>query len=246
MSATTQDIVRDKNGRFYYNIIEDDCFKSLIEEIQHTREWKEFVRDFYSDDNAEQYCDLLIRATIARVYRVERRDIDSMLADLAAKGVERPLVSGQQFYDTLCALINNGEFKNFLPDDPEPVVDTRPRGADGKFLSDAQIQLQEFETFVAANTSDACRERARVDRAFGDFYRRQNLRELNSTPVETATAANAHQKGNRVDAALLEFANTYRLMPMDEVRRLSSRATNPLGAAEFNRKFDLCSKNGLI
>jgi hypothetical protein len=133
----------------------------------------------------------------------------------------------------------------------EPVADTRPRNAQGQYLSAQEIQDQEFTAWSnAKDTSMAMiKQRRNSDRAYNDFYNRQTslrLQEENKESlVQPGRSADPTTDG-RYDTALIAFADKYRKMSMDEVRKQKNAATNPSGHLLFNSNLDRAMACGLI
>jgi hypothetical protein len=242
MPSTFDDVKRDANGIYQYNPFNDDLFREIVDNVKVSPEGRQFFAEFYDSACGEQQTWLWIVAAISAVYRIPRAQVDPD---------KQYFVTVDQMRHALRLLMQNGEFAAIVrASEPELEVDTRPRSAkDGRFISAQEAAVEEYEEWTASNSSDACRERARTDRAYGDFYRAQNQRELRSEKVETAhTAAEllVTKESDRTNVALRQFADDYRKMPMSEIKRLSRMDSNPVGAAEFNAKFNRCVAAGLI
>jgi hypothetical protein len=118
-----------------------------------------------------------------------------------------------------------------------------------KPLSPSQQAWSEFRQWSESHTSKQCKERARTDKAFGDFYRKNLERE--NTPVGDAVVAVGTQavrqdKTVKITDEHRSFADAYRRTSTAEVKRMSSAATNPFGYEYYAKLLDECIAAGLI
>ena len=93
------------------------------------------------------------------------------------------------------------------------------------------------------------RGRARNDAGFGSWYSEQNRLRLGEESKEQAEAAGQTinpTASNRQSTTLIAFANDYRKMAMDDVRKAKSPSTNPLGYQLFNQQLEACFECGLL
>jgi hypothetical protein len=139
----------------------------------------------------------------------------------------------------------------FLAGDLQPKKKPVEQVPAPKQLSASQQAWSEFRQWSESHTSEQCKQRARSEKAFGDFYRKNLEREFGNTPVGDAVV-NVNQKTptkKSIPADVAEYAARYRTMSSDAVRKEMAPGVNPLGptaAAEVSRLFELACQYGLI
>jgi hypothetical protein len=140
----------------------------------------------------------------------------------------------------------------FLAGDLKPRIKPVAQAPAPKQLSASQQAWSEFRQWSESHTSEQCKQRARSEKAFGDFYRKNLEREFGNTQVGDAVV-NVNQKAPTTKKSVPEdvatYAARYRTMSSDAVRKEMSPGVNPLGpaaAAEASRLFELACQYGLI
>lgn len=193
----TQEILFDLNE-------ESDCadvFQSLLAE---TAIGRRYVADFY-DGNGDGSEDSADRRKVLRAVDTlfNHEDNHYTLAQLA-KAFETVIKSGQ--------IRPRAEEEDEVLE--EPVVDTTPRGKDGKPLTGSQIAWREFGEWSAAHTSSECKARANSDEAYGKFYRTNLTREFAEQPVGDAVQpAGQVARSTQATQQLVQFVKDYHREP---------------------------------
>jgi hypothetical protein len=133
-----------------------------------------------------------------------------------------PMISLPILTDALTLLIESGEPrpKNFTPAKQisEPEEDNRPRGRDGKILTDAQITRGETTRFGETASADAIRQRKNVDGKFREFIATNLLREMQSEIGDAVVNAGQPTTKARVSNEPTDFALKYGKEPIANLR----------------------------
>jgi hypothetical protein len=122
----------------------------------------------------------------------------------------------------LTLLIDSGELrpKKVTPvaKFEEPEEDTRPRGRDGKVLTQAQIAWGEMSRFAeTASMADINRRKA-TDQAFANFVRKNLEREMSQEIGDRVETAGQATTKARVSQELTDFARKYNKEPIANLR----------------------------
>ena len=120
-------------------------------------------------------------------------------------------------------LIDSGEIKpkNFTPAAQlaEPEVDNRPRGHDGKLLTQSQVAWGEMSRFAETASMAEINRRKATDPEFANFVRKNLEREMNEQPVgDAVTPAGTPVKTSKANNELVEFVRRYHSTPTDQLK----------------------------
>ncbi len=129
-----------------------------------------------------------------------------------------------------------------VPQDEEP---------EERQLTGPQKAWSEYRQWSEEHSSSECRARARVDAGYATFVRKNLEREFVAEVGDAVTNLNVRQAPAKriVPTDVQKFAEDYRTMSSETVKKLLSPGLNPLGpaaAAEANRLFEKACSLGLI
>lgn len=107
---------------------------------------------------------------------------------------------------------------------------------------------QEFTEWMEGKSEYEVRQRRASDKAFATWFTPMNRAQIQSDDI---LADQNYRNNIRTEQAnttqeLREWAAAYHKLPMVEVKRQLSPATNPAGHQEFNRNFQAALSAGLI
>lgn len=203
-----------------YDERDPQSMQQFADEFEQTEVGKEFFA-MYGPDTVESAWDLAIEK-----YRKVRGNEPIALGD---------------FVDFVDALLLSGGLQR--PAAPAPKE---------KKLSPSQQKWSEYRVFSEEHSMSECRARAQQDSAYASFMHKNFEREAaeNRDPNGLVSLnANRTPTKKGVPADVVAYAERYRTMSSDAVRRELSPGMNPLGpaaAAEANRLFQAGCDAGLI
>jgi hypothetical protein len=206
-AATAKDVIRMPNGQLGYNLRDHaELFTDVYADIKDSPEVRQWLDEIYDTRNGEAMTKLWIDSTIKAAHR--NADIRS---------IAEPHVTAEQLRITLRLMLQAGSFNPLRVAEP---VDERPRDARGRYLTEDQVRVREYEEFARTQSSRDCQERARSDRGFGEFYRGSLRQEMASHQIPDAVVP-VGQEPKAYDAgpALELFAEAYNRAPSDLVSR---------------------------
>ena len=172
----------------------------ILKEIFNTTEiGKIYKADYYTGEHGDEHVEKLVAA-----------------AELVAGG---PNISVSDLTRAIELLIASGEIqhKDFQLGTPleEPEVDTRPRGKDGKFLTEAQLKEQEYSSWSETASSSERKLRMQSDPGYATFVRKSLQAEMNQ-PIDGAIPVGEPKA--RANQHLAEFARKYLVEPTQNLR----------------------------
>jgi hypothetical protein len=200
-----------------------------------TRDCQENIRLFIKDFKATEFGARLVNEQLAYA-----ANLDAIL-EAAKERFGHDDVNMTEYVQVAKSLWMLGDLK------PKPAPAEQAPAP--KPLSPSQQTWSEFRQWSESHTSGQCKERARTDKAFGDFYRKNLERE--NTPVGDAVVAVGTQairqdKSIRITDEHRSFADAYRRTSTAEVKKMSSAATNPFGYKYYTKLLDECISAGLL
>ena len=120
-----------------------------------------------------------------------------------------------------------------------------------KKLSSSQLAWQEYRIFSETHSMNECRARAQQDPAYASFMHKNLEREAAEQSPTDLINLNANRTPTKraIPSDVAAYAERYRTLSIDAVRKELSPGMNPLGpaaAAEAQRLFDASCAAGLI
>jgi hypothetical protein len=196
-------------------------------------EAKQFCKDFLNTEVGKRFLDLYDDSNTAQAAW------DGVIAKFRKVYGNDPIVFGdlQTFVGDL--LLSGGLRA------PEPVA-PQP-----KQLSSSQLAWQEYRVFSEQNDMRACRARAASDPGYASFMHKNLEREAAEQSPTDLINLNANRTPTKraIPSDVAAYAERYRTLSIDAVRKELSPGMNPLGpaaAAEAQRLFDASCAAGLI
>jgi hypothetical protein len=107
---------------------------------------------------------------------------------------------------------------------------------------------QEFTEWMEGKSEYDVRQRRSMDKAFSAWFTASNRAQIQSDDVmaDQNYRNNIRTERPNVNQDLREWAASYHKLPVSEVKRKLSPATNPAGHQEFNRNFQAAMSAGLV
>lgn len=198
-------------------------------EIKASPEWEKFVDEY---GNTSQNNDAVLEC-LNKLYPAEE------------------FTSTGQFLDALNVAIDAGELER-KPQEPEP--EPIPVDRNGRTLAPHQIAWGEMVRWSNAASSAAIKERVRTDEAYAKFHRANLRKEMDQPVGDDVTLLNPHIMRDGIaptstamkNERLVAFANRYRQMSSEEVRKAKRLDYNPLTARQFIKDEEACIDQNLI
>jgi hypothetical protein len=192
-----------QRGEWVIDITDPSQLNDAIKELAEYSSGKKYFAEYYTEETSEE--------DLAKI-------IDHSKTLYPGYDLTVKVMAG-----TLTQLMLAGEIKrrpDLQPQEPkEPVVDTRPRGADGRFLTEQQIAEQEFQRFVDGHSMVEITARKRSDFTFGEWYRNSFREQVASQSVgDAVTPAGAPKEDVRQSQALIDFVRVYNAEPIANLR----------------------------
>jgi hypothetical protein len=145
------------------------------------------------------------------------------------------------FLDSLKTAMLAGELTRLPQEEPEPTPEPVPVDKNGKKLTQSQIQWGEMVRWSQAASSAQIKERVRTDEAYAKFHRANLRKEMDQPVGDDVTLLNPHIMTAGISPTstamknehLVAFANRYRQMSAEDVRKAKRLDYNPLTARQF-------------
>jgi hypothetical protein len=196
--------------------------------------WKEF-----SDTPAWQ--------RFAEIYCRTKANFDRIDAAIHKMYPDQKFFTSDEVTDVVVTMTESGgDEKDLLDRIPVQIDESAqeahdvPRDKNGKALTQAQIKWSEMTRFAEEHSMREINERKRVDPAFADFIRTNLRRDMTQVIDGDARVTNPHldqikapTQAALADRRLVDFANAYRVMPAEAVRKAKRFDFNPLTAQTF-------------
>jgi hypothetical protein len=196
--------IRYQNGEivFHYEEDDDEVASALKNIFMNT----EVGRDYKANYNTN--------ATGAADY------VKILNAAVAIAGGS--FISEKHLQHALTLLIDSGELrpKKVTPAAQlaDPESDTRPRGRDGRILTESQIAWGEMSRFAETASMVDINRRKASDPAFANFVRKSLEREMSQQIGDAVTPAGEPTTKTRANQELSEFAHKYNQEPSENLK----------------------------
>ena len=231
--ADGQPVYQDEEGRSAEEISRQEVMQAL----EKSEVWTEFNETFEPDD-------ALLKAAVSQLLGKgpTLEQLQNLLRTIVRAG------------GVLTLNDNTGNRSKFSftrrPVEEEPVVEEseRPRGRDGRFLSDSQIAWGEMARWSETASSKEITERRRTDPAYAAFYRKNMEREMGGGVGDAVQNLNARpeEPKSKVTPELLSWVAEYNRSSAEQVRKQKRADFNPLGHEQYNKNFEAAIAAGLI
>jgi hypothetical protein len=196
----TQEILFDIDG---------DDWPTAYAALMETPTGQLYVDKYYDGDKDGKEARKILRAVVTLFtldnYHASVAQLETALKTLIKSGSIRPVVE---------------EEEEILEAPAAPVVDTTPRGRDGKPLTGSQLKWSEFRKFSESATMSEINLRKRSDPEFANFVRKNMEREFAAEPVGDAVTPAGHvaQAQGNATAELTDFVRKYNREPVANLR----------------------------
>ena len=197
-------ITRDLEGQIRFHSVEDEgeVTSALKEIFNSTDVGRDYKTNYYTKQTGD---DDYGKADQGRNSNCRQRD------DL-----------GRNLTHALTLLIDSGEIKrrDFVKATQlaEPEEDTRPRGRDGKPLTDAQLKWQEYRTWSETASSSEVSRRKQSDPGYAAYVRKALQAEMSQPIGDAVTPAGDPEKKSKANTELLDFVQKYNRTPSDALK----------------------------
>jgi hypothetical protein len=195
---------RNQAGEFIFHYADDtdEVISALKEIFNDTEIGQRYVTgDFVAKDGTDGYAEI-VRAGVR-----------------VAGG---PMLTIGILQHALTLLIDSGELKpkKFKPAAQlaEPEIDNRPRGRDGKILTDAQLKWQEYRTWSETASSSEVNLRKQSDSGYAAYVRKALQAEMSQEIGDRVIPAGEPTTKARVNQELTEFARKYNQEPSQNLK----------------------------
>lgn len=197
-------ITRDLEGQIRFHSVEDEgeVTSALKEIFNSTDVGRDYKTNYYTKQTGDDDYGKLIKAAIQ------------------IAGSE--MISVGNLTHALTLLIDSGEIKrrDFVKATQlaEPEEDTRPRGRDGKPLTDAQLKWQEYRTWSETASSSEVSRRKQSDPGYAAYVRKALQAEMSQPIGDAVTPAGDPEKKSKANTELLDFVQKYNRTPSDALK----------------------------
>lgn len=196
-------IGRNADGEITFTVDDREEVVGALKEIFRTTDvGKLYLKEFYTKERGDEDAEKILGAAIQ-----------------VAGGQN---ISSRNLEHALTLLIDSGELrvKNLTQAVPleEPEEDTRPRGRDGKVLTDSQLKWQEYRTWSETASSSERKLRMQSDPGYGTFVRKAYQAEMNQPVGDAVTPAGQSATKAKASAELVRFAQNFLKEPSSNLR----------------------------
>jgi hypothetical protein len=133
-----------------------------------------------------------------------------------------PNISTRHLQHALTLLIDSGELQPRVAAQAaqleEPEEDTRPRGRDGKPLTDSQLKWQEYRTWSETANSSERKIRMQSDPGYATYVRKAYQAEMDQPVGDAVTPAGQSATKAKASADLVRFAQNFVKEPSANLR----------------------------
>ena len=196
-------ISRNQDGEVAFTIDERDELVSALKELLSSTEIGQlYKKEYFTKARADEDGDKIIAAAVQ-----------------IAGG---QLISSRHLQHALTLLIDSGEIQPRVAAQAtqleEPEVDNRPRGRDGKVLTDSQLKWQEYRTWSETANSSERKLRLQSDPGFAAFVRKAYQAEMNVEIDGAVTPVGQPTTKTRSSKELETFAQHFLVEPRENLR----------------------------
>jgi hypothetical protein len=197
-------ITRNNDGEIIFSAVDDrdELVSALKEILASTSVGQDYKKNYHTKDRSDEDGEKIVAAAIQ-----------------IAGG---PMISSRHLQHALTLLIDSGEIQPRVAvqseqiSEPEP--DTRPRGRDGKVLTESQLRYQEFRVWSEAASSDERKRRMSSDPNYASYVRKSYQAEMTHEIDGAVTPAGEPDKKIKVNAELMDFVHRYNRTPSDAIK----------------------------
>lgn len=196
-------ISRNSDGDVCFTIDDREELVSSFKEIFATTDvGRDYKTNYYTKDRADEDAAKMVAAAqqIAGGQNISTRHLTRALELLLDSGELQPRVAVQ------AAQLS------------EPEEDTRPRGRDGKPLSDSQLKWQEYRTWSETASSSERRLRTQSDPGYAAYVRKAYHSEMAQEIGGAVTPAGEPEKKIKANAELVDFVHKYNRSSRDSLK----------------------------
>ena len=219
-----------KEGQIGQWIIDPSDSRELNEafsEVEQTSVGRKYMAEYYTE---ETYAEDRLKILNATQVIFSDYDLSSQVMTTA---LQQLMLAGE--------IVKRPDLR--ITETVEPVEeDTRPRGSDGRFLSEEDLRFQEYQHFVDDHGMAEIRIRARSDFSFGDWYRNSFRQEIQTTVGDAVTPAGAPREEVGQTQALIDFVRVYNAEPISNLRPRSGMVTMAGEQVPYSVFLDLVSR----
>jgi hypothetical protein len=196
-------IGRNTEGDITFGIDDREEVVGALKEIFRTTDvGKLYLKDFYTKERGDEHAEKILGAAIQ-----------------IAGG---PNISTRHLTRALELLIDSGELQPRVAVQAaqlaEPEVDNRPRGRDGKLLTDSQLKWQEYRTWSETASSSERKLRMQSDPGYATYVRKAYQAEMDQPVGDAVTPAGAPTTKVRASQDLVSFVQKFHAEPSQNLR----------------------------
>jgi hypothetical protein len=196
-------ISRNSAGEITFTVDDRDELVSAIKEILTSTEiGQTYNKSYYLKARGDEDAAKMIAAAqqIAGGPNISIRDLTRALELLIDSGEIQPRVAVQ------------------ATELEEPEEDTRPRGRDGKVLTDSQLKWQEYRTWSETANSSERKLRTQSDPGYAAFVRKAYQAEMDQPIDGAVTPAGEPDRKIKASTELVDFVHKYNRTPFDALK----------------------------
>jgi hypothetical protein len=196
-------ISRNQEGQITFNVDDrDEVIAALKEVFRTTDVGKLYLKDFYTKERGDDHAEKILGAAIqiAGSQNISVQHLTRALELLLDSGEIQPRVAVQATQLS----------------EPEP--DTRPKGRDGKPLSDSQLKWQEYRTWSETATSSDRKLRTQSDPGYATYVRKAYQAEMDQEIGGSVTPLGQPTKKARASKEIESFAQKFLVEPSSNLR----------------------------
>ena len=185
----------NQTGNIVFSANEENDIGDLMQEILQTETGKRFVRDYLTREQIDSYTEKIVAA----------------IQENAKNPAEVEVEEAAKILDTM---MEAGEFTpKVLPPElpveqpPTPVVEV---DKNNRPLSSSQLQWRDYRIWTDEHGTEECRQRARNDVGYGNYWRKTAEQQFAATaPGDAVTPVGEPDKRTKAGVALATFAQQY-------------------------------------
>jgi hypothetical protein len=196
-------IARNQDGQITFTVDDRDEVISALKEVFRTTDvGKLYLKDFYTKERGDDHAEKILAAAIQ------------------ISGSQN--ISVQHLTRAVELLLDSGEIQPRVAvqaaqlEEPEP--DTRPKGRDGKPLSDSQLKWQEYRIWSETASSSERKLRTQSDPGYATYVRKAYQAEMDQEIGGAVTPLGQPTTKARASKELESFAQKFLVEPSSNLR----------------------------
>jgi hypothetical protein len=196
-------IARSQDGQITFTVDDrDEVIAALKEVFRTTDVGKLYLKDFYTKERGDDHAEKILGAAIqiAGSQNISVQHLTRALELLTDSGEIQPRVA-----------VQTAELE-------EPAEDLRPRGRDGKVLTESQLKWQEYRTWSETASSSERKLRTQSDPGYATFVRKAYQAEMDQEIGGAVTPVGQPEKKTRASKELEAFAQKFLVEPSSNLR----------------------------